>query len=71
MQTLLYATARPMVVRTPEPPDHALQVCIYESPWQPQEGQLQPRADHKDGSFPKMVMCSTEEEESHCPGTFL
>ncbi|XP_071776564.1 insulin gene enhancer protein ISL-1-like [Centroberyx gerrardi] len=27
--------AGPMVVVSPDPPDFALQICVYESPWQP------------------------------------
>ncbi|XP_061093839.1 insulin gene enhancer protein isl-2a-like [Conger conger] len=46
--TLLYATARPMVVVPPEPLDPALQVCIFESPWQP-------LADREDRPLPKTV----------------
>ncbi|XP_064190102.1 insulin gene enhancer protein ISL-2-like [Anguilla rostrata] len=67
--TLLYATARPMVVVPPEPLDPALQVCVYESPWQPPERRPQPTAAREEGSLPKTGMCSMDEEDPLSPTT--
>uniref|UniRef100_A0A4W5QR94 Uncharacterized protein n=1 Tax=Hucho hucho TaxID=62062 RepID=A0A4W5QR94_9TELE len=43
---LLCTAARPMVVLSPEPPDFALQIYIYESSWQPLNDQIKLSADH-------------------------
>ncbi|XP_021459535.2 insulin gene enhancer protein ISL-2B isoform X1 [Oncorhynchus mykiss] len=43
---LLCTAARPMVVLSPEPPDFALQIYVYESSWQPLDGQIKLSADH-------------------------
>lgn len=45
-QALLCTAARPMVVLSPEPPDFALQIYVYESSWQPLDGQIKLSADH-------------------------
>ncbi|XP_029564253.1 insulin gene enhancer protein ISL-1-like, partial [Salmo trutta] len=43
---LLCTAARPMVVLSPEAPDFALQIYVYESSWQPLDGQIKLSADH-------------------------